>query len=258
MGARYLIRFDDICETMNWKVWDLIEPRLVELDIKPIVAIVPENKDPSLIAGQSNSQFWLRARRWQSWGWSIGWHGYQHLYDSPSAGVIGLNRRSEFAGHSSSIQTARLRAAHEIFRANDVLPELWVAPGHSFDLITVRSLQIFGIDAISDGLFTRPVRYHGATWLPQQLWKFRRMPFGLWTICCHINAWSADVSRTFLEDLTVFRDSITSVSEVRRLDCRRKSGVDVVFAELYRCGVLGRRAARRFASMIGSRRVMER
>ncbi|MGH3627623.1 MAG: hypothetical protein ACRDRL_09315, partial [Sciscionella sp.] len=107
------------------------------------------------------------------------------------------------------------------------------------------ALESFGIDVISDGFFTHPVVDHGAVWLPQQLWRFRRMPFGLWTVCCHINDWSADVIRAFVDDLKVFKESVTSVKDVGRLPCPIKSSVDSGFAGVYRRAIFIKRAIAR-------------
>jgi len=32
-----------------------------------------------------------------------------------------------------------------------------------------------------------PFKKFGFKWIPQQLWKFRKMPFGIWTGCFHPN-----------------------------------------------------------------------
>ena len=57
-GAEYIVRFDDICSTMRWKSWDKIEKLIISLDIKPIVAVVPDNEDEFLIVSEENSEFW--------------------------------------------------------------------------------------------------------------------------------------------------------------------------------------------------------
>ena len=83
-GSRYLLRFDDACPTMNWGVWDAVETELLRHNTRPIVAVVPDNRDPKLMADAPRAEFWDRVRRWQSIGWAIGLHGYQHVYVSKS------------------------------------------------------------------------------------------------------------------------------------------------------------------------------
>ena len=74
MKSKYLIRFDDICPSMNWDVWDEIESILLERNIKPIIAIIPDNHDSKLEITRKNDLFWERARKWQEFGWTIGLH----------------------------------------------------------------------------------------------------------------------------------------------------------------------------------------
>ena len=46
--TKYLLRFDDLCPTMNWKIWSEIEAVLLERRLKPVLAVVPDNQDPGL------------------------------------------------------------------------------------------------------------------------------------------------------------------------------------------------------------------
>ena len=55
------------------------------------------------------------------------------------------------------------------------------------DRRTVEALLEAGISVISDGLGSRPVRWHGAVWVPQQLWGPAEKTGGVWTICLHAN-----------------------------------------------------------------------
>ena len=48
MSARYLIRLDDACHTMDTFKWDKIENILDKYSVKPIVSVIPDNKDRSL------------------------------------------------------------------------------------------------------------------------------------------------------------------------------------------------------------------
>ena len=100
MLTRYLVRFDDICPTMNWTVWRQVEEALVEEGVEPILAVVPDNRDPNLTFDWPEPRFWDRVRQWQARGWTIGMHGYHHRYETEDAGIVGRNRYSEFAGLS--------------------------------------------------------------------------------------------------------------------------------------------------------------
>jgi len=214
LSARYLVRFDDICPTMNWATWDRIEAVLQELAIRPIVAIVPDNQDPNLDAAPARSDFWERVRGWQKAGWFVALHGYRHQYETKDAGLMGINPFSEFAGLPYETQRLKLVNALAIMRRHGVEPDGWVAPGHSFDATTVRVLLELGIEVISDGFYRRPVRYLGATWIPQQIWRFRPIPFGVWTVCVHGNTLSEAALDALKSDLVRYAPRITSVQAV--------------------------------------------
>jgi predicted deacetylase len=233
-GAQYLIRFDDICPTMNWSVWEEIEPLLLSVGIKPIMAVVPDNRDPTLVAGPARVDFWGRVRQWKDRGWCIAMHGYQHVYVTSSAGVLGLNERSEFAGLSRATQKEKIDSGLHKFRSEGLDPQVWVAPAHSFDRATLTVLKEGGFRVISDGYYFRPVvDDQGLVWIPQQLWRFRRVPFGLWTVCFHVNSWSMrDVDR-LRRDLTIYRERLLSIDEVLELQQPRLGLLDGGFAALY-------------------------
>ncbi|HKM66373.1 MAG TPA: DUF2334 domain-containing protein [Candidatus Acidoferrum sp.] len=242
MKSQYLLRFDDLCPTMNWGVWEEVEHALLEFRIKPILAVVPDNRDPKLNVGPARDGFWDTVRRWQSRGWTIGLHGYQHIYVINNAGLARINRRSEFSGLPYSAQLSKLRAAIAIFRNEGVQPEVWVAPAHSFDLLTVKALEEVGIRCISDGFYLHPHRDRsGMFWIPQQLWRFRRMPMGVWTVCQHINHWSSgDVTR-FRGNLRRFAESFTDYASVlATYQNRRKNSIDSLYSHAHRLGVRSR------------------
>lgn len=243
--ARYLIRFDDICPTMNWKVWDQFEAILVENKIKPILAVVPNNRDEHLVVMPPRGNFWDLVRKWQKMGWTIALHGYEHRYETHKEGLIGINKRSEFAGLPRDVQRDKLRKAFDVFKKQDVRVDAWVAPGHSFDALTVELLLELGLDVISDGYFWRPVRSMGALWIPQQLWRFRPFPGGIWTVCHHINDYSdVDIER-FAKELSSYRNKITSLDEV--LSANRVSLAtifDHIFARVWSTAVKAKRALR--------------
>ncbi len=213
-NARYIVRFDDICPTMNWDVWECVESLLVARQIKPILAVVPNNQDALLNVGLHKTDFWEKVRAWQQQGWTIALHGYSHLYVTDCAGIVGINPRSEFAGVPREAQREKLVAGFSIFKKNGVTPDAWVAPGHSFDAVTVELLVEMGIHVISDGFFLRPVSFMGALWVPQQLWRFRSFPRGAWTVCYHANCFSQlDVERLVV-DFDRFLPQIVGLNEL--------------------------------------------
>ena len=45
-----LIRFDDIAENMNWSLMDKCESLFEKHNIKPVVGVIPNNKDKELLS----------------------------------------------------------------------------------------------------------------------------------------------------------------------------------------------------------------
>ncbi|MGD9804034.1 MAG: DUF2334 domain-containing protein [Hyphomicrobiaceae bacterium] len=241
-SAKYLIRLDDICPTMNWDTWREIEKTLVEHDVKPVLAVVPDNRDPKLRVDEPHPDFWHQVRVWQSRGWTIGLHGYQHDYVTTTSGYIGVNRYSEFAGLSAKEQHEKIRLGIEIFRENGVKPQLWIAPAHTFDKHTLEALRAEGIDTVSDGFFPHPGwGEQGMFWVPQQLWRFRQMRRGVWTVCLHHNDWTQTHLNDFRENVKRYKDRIVSVDELRETYGRRKlSSTDRIFAKIFEMQLLAR------------------
>ncbi len=238
MSPRYVVRFDDICPTMDWRAWSRIEPVLDRHGVKPIMAVVPDNRDPHLAAGEVAPDFWSRVRHWQAQGWTIALHGHQHLYTTREPGLVGINRYSEFAGLSESTQRDKLQQALAIFAREGVRADAWVAPAHSFDEITLKLLLEAGIGVVSDGFYRRPVRHLGALWVPQQLWRFRPMPEGVWTVCYHCNGFGDAAVERFTSDIGRYAAQIVSLPEAcaaPRIGAR--SVPDAAFAAAWRAAL---------------------
>jgi predicted deacetylase len=215
MSASYLIRIDDICPTIKWNLWNRYEEILMENNILPMLAVIPDNKDSRLFCDPPDRNFWDRVRAWQKRGWTIGLHGYQHVYTLKSRGMVGLQDYSEFAGLPYERQYQKLEAAVAIFRREGVNPDLWIAPNHSFDNNTIRALVELGVSTICDGYQLYPyLDSQGVFWIPQQLGNFHKMPVGLWTICIHLDDPLHANTEWFKNKLESFRPFIVSVGEV--------------------------------------------
>ena len=198
--AQYLLRFDDLCPTISRPKWDRFLPLIEEFGVRPILAVVPDNRDPGLIVSNPDPEFWSRMRTMETAGATIALHGYQHTCDSKGGGLIPLHSRTEFAGVSLELQRERIHKGIETLRTYGLNPKLWVAPRHGFDRNTLRALQQEGIGYLSDGFARIPFRRGGITWIPQQLWKPARKSAGLWTICIHSNF----AGKRLLEELRAF------------------------------------------------------
>jgi predicted deacetylase len=192
MAASYLIRLDDACPTMDHEKWDLIEKVLDVYQIKPIVAVIPNNLDSSMEISPRDDKFWLRVSSWQRKGWAIAMHGETHaMHSTNETQIFPYYNRSEFAGLSREDKLAKISRAYDIFLANGIKPDLWVSPAHCIDQETVSLIKLITpIRCFSDGIAFAPYSAFGASWIPQQLWSYKWRPFGLWTICLHPNQMS--------------------------------------------------------------------
>ena len=188
MSAKYILRLDDACPTMDVVKWDRIEKICDKFLIRPIIAVVPNNKDKKLIKNDIDINFWNKVRGWQNKGWHIALHGYDHIYISNNSGLVAFNNKSEFAGVSFKTQLEKIQKGISIFEKEGVKTRIWVAPSHTFDQNTLKAIKLrTDIDIISDGISLSPFERFGFKWLPQTIWHFRKMPFGLWTACTHPN-----------------------------------------------------------------------
>jgi predicted deacetylase len=212
----FLLRFDDICPTMNWRIWLEVDRLLLERNIKPIIAVIPSNKHQAFFIENEREDFWNYVKERQKIGWIIGVHGYQHLCVTRNGGILDINSCSEFAGLEEEEQEERIIRALEIFRANNVTPDLFIAPWHSFDYTTLRVLRKHGINVISDGLSLYPFVHYGVLWIPQQLGWFPKIvpPIGVWTILFHHNFWGESELRRFEIDLDRFRKKIADPAKI--------------------------------------------
>jgi peptidoglycan/xylan/chitin deacetylase (PgdA/CDA1 family) len=212
--AQYLLRFDDLCPTHARERWMRFPPLLAKFGIRPILAIVPDNRDPELAVSAPDPEFWEEMRTLQAAGAAIGLHGFRHLCASRGRSLVPLHGVSEFAGAPEAIQRQWIREGLEILRGHRLDPILWVAPRHGFDCATLRALREEGIGLLSDGFARRPFIRGGLRWIPQQLWAPEQKASGLWTICLHPNtATDAEVER--LRDfLREYAGQFTSVERV--------------------------------------------
>lgn len=215
MKAKYLFRLDDANSFSNIKKWNAIEDIFQKYGIRPIVAVIPDNKDPALICQDLNLNFWKTVQDWDAQGWSIAMHGYQHLFHAVSRfqSIIPYYKRSEFSGLSLENQKIKIKKSLKIFHQNDIEPKVWVAPAHSFDFLTLKAIsEETNIKIISDGISLSQYFNNGFHFIPQQLWSISKKNFGLWTICLHPDTMSDEEINEFemqLSSSSIYKNSIS-------------------------------------------------
>ena len=66
-----LIRLDDIAENMNWPLMERCEVLFDKYNIKPLLGVISNNKDPKLLSYPRNESFWSQVRAWKDKKWEI-------------------------------------------------------------------------------------------------------------------------------------------------------------------------------------------
>jgi hypothetical protein len=231
MSAKYILRLDDACPTMDVAKWDRIEKICDKFLIRPIIAVVPNNKDKKLIKNTIDINFWNKVRIWQNKGWHIALHGHDHIYISNSSGLVPFNNKSEFAGVNLKIQLEKIQKGISIFEKEGVKIKIWVAPSHTFDQNTLKALKLGSdIDIISDGISLSPFKRFGFKWLPQTIWHFRKMPFGLWTACSHPN----EMTENDIDDLERFiQNNSKYFVDINKLKYKKWTIFNSLFSSFY-------------------------
>lgn len=184
----YIFRIDDITPWMNWDNFFKIEKIFDNYGIKPIIWVVPNNKDKKLDWYWKIDDFWMKIMDLEKKWWIIAQHWFEHNYKTNNSWIIWLNNYSEFAWLSYKEQFEKISQWKEILE-NNLWKKIswWMAPAHSFDKVTCEILNKLWFEYITDWISLFPFKKYWLNWLPQQIWKPRKKIFWIWTICLHIN-----------------------------------------------------------------------
>ncbi len=184
-----LIRLDDICENMNWKIMHQFEELCKNYKIKPVLGVISNNQDKELLSYPFNDKFWDKVREWQSLGWEISVHGYSHLYseNTNKKDYFSYGGKSEFYGKSLSLQKNLINKALKKFSSEGIKVRSFFSPNHTYDLNTFEALKECGIRNIIDGYGLFPFKKFDLVFIPQLFYKEIMLPFGIQTTQIHIN-----------------------------------------------------------------------
>ena len=62
------IRMDDITPDMDWESFEAFERMFRKYGIRPLLGVVPDNRDPKLSVDAPRAEFWERMRRFKRRG----------------------------------------------------------------------------------------------------------------------------------------------------------------------------------------------
>ena len=186
-----LIRMDDISENMNWDLMDKCESLFDKHNIKPLLGVIPLNKDPELLKHPKNLKFWERVTNWQNKGWEITMHGCNHEYTqiSDRKDIFNYGGYSEFYGLDYSEQLNKVKVGLEEFKKRKIDVRSFFAPNHVYDDNTLKALKDSGIKIIIDGYGLFPYNKFDLLFIPQLFYKEIFLPFGIQSTQIHLNYW---------------------------------------------------------------------
>ena len=229
----YLLRLDDASPYMNGPNWSRMEQVLDEHSIRPIVGIIPQNRDPELKKYGKEEHFWEKAAKWQGKGWTIAQHGCTHVFETENGGINPVNCRSEFAGLPLERQKEKIREGYGILRRHGLDPIIFFAPAHTFDRNTLQALkEETGIRVISDTVANDVYVEDGFFFLPQQSGRVRSLPFRMTTFCYHPNTMTEEDFATLESFLSANWDRFRAFDETL-LKNRSRSVLDHLLQKIY-------------------------
>ena len=229
----YLLRLDDASEYWDKEKWHRMHDLLFLYGIKPIVAIIPNNKSVSFLKYPLDSDFSDTVRAWMNEGWTPALHGCDHILDSKQGGINPVNLRSEFAGKSLEVQEEKIQTGYEKLLSMGIKPSIFVSPAHTFDENTLSALRNKSDIRIISDTIARDVYFKDDFFfIPQISGQVRRLSGGLTTFCYHPNT-TTDEQFIKLENFLKKYSSEFIPFDKVNLKYRKKSIFDKLLSAVY-------------------------
>ena len=238
---RTAIRLDDITIDMDWQRFRRIEKILDDAGIRPLIGVVPCCEDDNLSRMQGSESWdkevldsvpkdeveWIDfLKSLTDKGWLIALHGYKHVYTTKNMGLFPLNNFSEYAGVPYYAQLNMIKEGLKQLKAWNIDTDIFMAPGHTFDMNTLRALAASGISRMTDGFgrnpYKRIVRNSGRT----EGIKFYPISVkssdctsdkeGYTTLVVHCNTMEDADIEAFKEKITEYREHFIDFGEYLR------------------------------------------
>ena len=195
-----LIRIDDVCENMNWDLMSKLESLFDNHSIKPVLGVIPNNRDEDFLSFPRNDNFWDQVRKWQDKGWEIVQHGDTHIYDrlcSKKSDYFEYGGGSEFFGHPLDVQEKRIKNGLEKFKREKINIRSFFAPNQTYDENTFIALKNCGISEVIDGYGLMPYTEKNIKFIPQLFEKVVLLPFGIQSTKLHLHIWDENDYKKF-------------------------------------------------------------
>ena len=215
---KFIIRIDDVHEGMNFIRFIDFMSTLDLLSIRPIIGVIPNNQDQSLIFKNNITKktFWKKIKYLYDYNkCDVALHGYDHIYINKNRGLLKYGRKSEFSGSEYNIQYDKIKKGLDIFEKHGIKTDLFMAPSHSFDIITLKVLFDLGIQYVTDGFNLFPYKKFNIIFIPQLFASFKNFGFGLYSVCIHLDNLSETDYLKLKSDLLNHSKNMTSFSNVK-------------------------------------------
>ena len=191
MARKILVRFDDICSTMDFSQWNRAIEVLKKFNVKPLLGVIPCCQDKDLKLDEERQDFWEYLKSLQNEGYTLAMHGYKHICDKNSKGIVNQRYGSEFAGYTYDEQLANIKEGKRILEEHGIYTDIFFAPRHSYDRNTLKALAASGFKYISDGKSKKPLFREGIICIPCRSSgcpKIRKN--GYYTAVFHAHEWT--------------------------------------------------------------------
>lgn len=205
-------RLDDITPGMDIIKFNRMKEIFDKYNVKPLIGVVPDNKDSSLCLNPANIGFWDLIKNLQEQGWLIAQHGLNHYYINKNPGILRCNKYSEFAGLPYAEQLEKISRGKEILRSHGIYTDIFMAPAHSYDQNTLLALKANGFKFVTDGYARYPFDYKGIKFIPC-LHSLPEKISGLATVCIHTNTSGEEVFSKVENFIRNNRDTVIDFSE---------------------------------------------
>ena len=222
MARTILIRFDDICPTMNFVEFEKAVALMDKYDVKPLIGVIPDCQDPDLQIDEFHADFWSYIKALRDRGYVIAMHGVNHVFDSAHKGIVNNRIGSEFAGHTYEHQIDKIKKGKEILHEHGIDTDIFFAPAHSYDVNTMKALAACGFKYISDGKSAKPYVRFGIKCLPCRAgWMPKFFDKKIVTEVFHAHEWVREDKRlgyiNFKELITNHSSDIVSFDEYKNV-----------------------------------------
>ncbi len=239
-------RLDDITPGMDKEKFEELRAAFDKNSIKPLLGVVPHNKDETLNVYPEFDGFWELIKELESKGWLISQHGYTHTYCTKESGILKANNFSEFAGLSFSEQSDKIRKGKEILEERGIFTDIFMAPGHTFDKNTLLALEVNGFKYVTDGYSKYPYFYGALKFIPC-MHVVPGKTKGVITVCIHLNHIRKETFNSILQYIETNRENIIDFKEA--MDIPEKNAYSFIYQRLY----IAKRAIKEFLKRVISK-----